>query len=351
MAPRRSEWSCPLCTLLNSWRDRRCAACDHEREEDPASAAADGSAEVPTAQQRQAELERDYATAAAATAATAQEPIRRPANWQPAGVFFCAPATAPGNATAWRQEPRLQVNRGAARVRAQESMPSYSLLPIHEVQPPQGNKHVIQQQQESYHDVQQQQGIYQEVLPQGNCHDQMRLPPPPSPSPAQEMPTYGEQYPSPDYGLESSRTQELEDAETQMPEAPSFSLLGDFTAVSAVSSSPPSWNIMGQINTSDTIQSAVEDDGTKSKLAQAGLDLSDSDEDTQPKRRHLRRLSDTGYDGPEDNPSSVSGQQWECHVCTESNSARVTECELCGTRRGNFACLSICPLSVIDSVF
>lgn len=309
MAPRRSEWSCPLCTLLNSWRDRRCVACDHEREEDASSAAID-SRDVSQAQQWQAELERDYATVAAATVSTALEPTHRPANWQPAGVFFSAPVSTSANATAWRQEPRLLVNRSAARGRSSEFIPPHCVFPGHGAQ-----------QQESY------------------CDQERPQLPEPSTSGTQETPAYSEHYPSPDYGMEPSRTQELEDAETQMPEAPSFSLLGPFPSAEAVSSSLSSWNIMDQINTSNTTELAVEHDATQSKLAQAGLDLSDSDEDTtqrQPKRRNLRRLSDATYDQSEDKSSAMGDQTWECHVCTEFNSAHLDRCELCGTLRGSF---------------
>lgn len=87
-----AEWSCPLCTLLNSWRDRRCAACDQERESPPAAAATAADDE------RDDDFEAEDATLAPPLAPT--HVLR--------GVFFSSAAATTGD---WRKEPRLTVNR------------------------------------------------------------------------------------------------------------------------------------------------------------------------------------------------------------------------------------------------
>ncbi|KAI9917080.1 hypothetical protein PsorP6_016851 [Peronosclerospora sorghi] len=88
------HWSCPLCTLLNTADDERCAACDNAR---------------PRAYDTQPSRSTE-----AMTAASSASHVRHTFRPTP-GVFFASFPSEQGGGSAWRHEPRLAVNRNCRK--------------------------------------------------------------------------------------------------------------------------------------------------------------------------------------------------------------------------------------------
>lgn len=324
---RPDEWSCPLCTLLNAWRDRHCAACDNER---PAAL----TPEVLAA----AEPERPTQE---------HKPPQQPPPQQTfvfrevSGVFFSSAPRSPAGAERWREEPRLRVNRR----RRSASVSSSG----------------------------------QEAAEHQRDADAALPPPPPWLTDRQQIiePAADLQAPvsaivggAAAFGLSTSDDTD-EDADV-----PSFNLLGPGMDMFSAASDPP---VPEERSTRDGLahdcpseehvvdlysletERAVppvpaysngfipasrvvvqEERAVEEKLASVGLDLSDSDsDDGEPNRlrRAKRPLTPVREDEQELRTSDPS---WECPVCTNFNGAHLSSCELCDTPKAQDNECAIC---------
>ncbi|KAF1318216.1 Flagellar radial spoke protein, partial [Globisporangium splendens] len=431
MASRRrrmatDEWSCSLCTLLNHWRDRRCAACDTAREQDPDDGGDDAAATGSTAASQIRSQEETPVAAAVTTASVATllvpvDTLR--------GVFFSsAPRAQTGTTTTaasgWREEPRLKVNRRLKRPLRQLTIqhattetsyaepmgvPSFSLLgnPIHAsetgVGMVNGQMTVVEdaslsERRQEYKQQQQNQPV---PLPPEEFHSFVE-PECPHGLPAQAITRMNEEegddemldedesqpcfqllgpgtamFPSmtasATAGASSDETEWRSDDSSNRAQnatsvddhiqhvAPSFNLIDissspplkpprpvhqteQHTTTTAV---PPEILRQGFVAAS-RIPISVDNDAVENKMAQAGLNLSDSEEEEDNNRSRRKKLRRNRIQSPEAEDdddefeyearttSSVAksvSATWECSVCTNFNSAELSRCELCETKR------------------
>ncbi|GLE11724.1 hypothetical protein PINS_up024311 [Pythium insidiosum] len=130
--------------------------------------------------------------------------------------------------------------------------------------------------------------------------------------------------------VESSPPHEAVDA------PPTFNLLGDATSFAPPPAPAPIDLAASEPEDDDAVEYVPPAPTTDAKLAQAGLDLSDSDDDSTMKRRLLRRKSRSDSDDqqvPTTTDSTPAQSTWECLVCTHFNSPSHSHCELCATSR------------------
>lgn len=429
------EWSCPLCTLLNHWRDRRCAACDQEREpqhtaDDDVSGHGDDEAE----QQPQQQVKRETAQAASSGAvapviATPLTPVRTLR-----GVFFSS-ATAIATTTAttqgasnWREEPRLKVNRrkrplalkSPAEAIKQDTGGSFGESQSTESQAP--NFSLLS----SFGAATPSDVAYAcaDIYPADSRNEQVVQQEQPVPLPPSDLQRFVQspQYPvatPPQFDEPPADHSMMLDEEEESQ--PCFQLLGPntvmFSAEATVAATPvdepehlpyavnnnnsssvrdplyrdtttvteyipPNFNVIDvsspparlpphnaerQRRTVEPIAPAVPksvlqqgfvaasrvplavegDNVVEAKLAQAGLDLSDSDSDENNSRRlprnKLRRNRIASPEPAEEEEEKKApavesnGGTWECPVCTNFNSCALIRCELCETKRGDVA--------------
>lgn len=434
------EWSCPLCTLLNHWRDRRCAACDQEREPQPTTVSDDnGHGEEGAAQQK---MKRETVAAASGVTApiigTPLAPVRTLR-----GVFFSSATTAAATTTQeannWRQEPRLKVNR-RKRPLALKTPTEANNRDTSQLSGSYGDSQSTETQAPNfsllgsfgglgaaadgdaacaYGDVHSSDSISERVVV---SEQQQQVPLPPldqqryvqSPSSKATTPPHDAEP------VDDSTVLDEED-ESQ----PCFQLLGPNTSMFAVEATisstpvdesehlqfpatasinnssirdvpfqdmtaateytPPSFNVIdvrspsarlpppaaecqrrtvkpvlpvipksvlqqGFVAASRISHAAEDDSVVEAKLAQAGLDLSDSDSDENNSssrrllRNKLRRnciVSPEPAAGSEEEEKkapavdSNRGGTWECPICTNFNSCALVRCELCDTKKGN----------------
>lgn len=436
-----AEWSCPLCTLLNHWRDRRCAACDQEREPQPTTGSDDnGHGEEETAQQQ---MKRETVHAAAASGVTAPiigtplAPVRTLR-----GVFFSSVTTAAAEATTqeasnWRQEPRLKVNR---RKR-----------PLALKTPTEANNRDTSQLSGSYGDSQSREtqapnfsllGSFgglsaaadgDAAYAYGGVHSSdsisERVVVPEQQQPVPLPPLDQQRYVQPPSSKATTPPHDTEPVgditvlDEEDESQPCFQLLGPNTEMFAVEATvsatpvdepehlqlpatasinnssirdvpfqdttaateymPPSFNVIDMISPSarlpppaaerqrrttkpvlpvipksvlqqgfvaaSRLSHAAEDDNVvEAKLAQAGLDLSDSDENSSSRRLLRNKMRRNRIASPEPAADSEEEEEkkapavdsngkgtWECPICTNFNSCALVRCELCDTKRGN----------------
>ncbi|KAF1313779.1 Zinc finger, ranbp2-type, partial [Globisporangium splendens] len=430
MASRRrrmatDEWSCSLCTLLNHWRDRRCAACDTAREQDPDdggddTAVTSSTAASQTRSQEETPVAASVTTASVVTLSVPVDTLR--------GVFFSSASRAQTGTTTtaasgWREEPRLKVNRRLKRPLRQLTIqhattetsyaepmgvPSFSLLgnPIHASETGVGMvngqmtavKDASLSERRQEYKQQQNQPV---PLPPEEFHSFVE-PECPHGLPAQavahvneeegddEMLDEDESQPcfqllgpgtamfpsvtaSATAGASSDETEWRNDDSSNRAQnatsaddhtqhvAPSFNLIDissspplkpprpvhqteQHTTTTAV---PPEILRQGFVAAS-RIPISVDNDAVEDKMAQAGLNLSDSEEEEDNNRSRRKKLRCNRIQSPEAEgddgefeyearttssaAKSVSAT-WECSVCTNFNSAELSRCELCETKR------------------
>ncbi|TMW62360.1 hypothetical protein Poli38472_009853 [Pythium oligandrum] len=361
------EWSCALCTLLNHWEDERCAACDQERP--PATQAAAQTPVDPTPTQQTSQY------------------------GQLVGVFFKAATPS----TAWRNEPRLRVNRrkrplqqqtsgrsdpprmmtpfasvheptrrllSVANDRAATRAGDYSTAETPRFDPPRISAATASDDRFKREDTTQARPSAANAQDtQHTCDSVMAEAPsfsllqPDSPHTSTSIPSNEEV----ERQIENENTPDERDP--PMVEAPSFSLLGsmDFATTTATEQentydtqehgaddavpSMPSFSLLGNLaseiapaSAPKLVSTRAENVDSQAKMAQAGLDLSDSDNDAvapRPLQRRKNRVSTT--------PPTEPDQQatWECPTCTHLNAKSSSRCELCEQGPGVWEC-SIC---------
>lgn len=419
MASRRrrmatDEWSCSLCTLLNHWRDRRCAACDTERERE------EGEDEEAAA-----------ATPAAphdATPAMLSEPVSTLR-----GVFFNSASSCTSRATSttdppthWRNEPRLQVNRRFKRPLRQLTVnsttssygdtsnpPSFSLLEKStnasevDVDIARHSAAVVDAYRSS-------------DLARVQTHQQNEQPVPLPPSEFQfHLEPPRTLVVSQATGHVQNKEEEMEEEEEESQ--PCFQLLGPETAMFPMLAAtpttatgnvemesrsdsnnqstntaslggfhyqptsdrsqhaPPAFNLIdmsssplprpkhqtedrttavpvsilqqGFVAASRVPVPAEDEQVIEDKMAQAGLNLSDSDDEEDNNHHQLpsqrkHRLHRNRIQSPQEDEDAYkattsevvsTSATWECPVCTNFNSNGLSRCELCDTKRGDSA--------------
>ncbi|KAE9006223.1 hypothetical protein PR003_g16939 [Phytophthora rubi] len=347
------DWSCPLCTLLNSADDDRCQACDNAR---PPAHLLEKSQppDVPTAAATGSEVQRMY----------------RPVS----GVFFSASVRAQGDsssAAAWRQEPRLVVNRRRGSWRRAEAVERES-----EQISRRSETGTAEQTTDS---TATERGLQQEI----KSADEVQK----SEDAVEPMVT--------------TEVQEEEEEEEETAMEPCFNLLGSGASVFAAAVVEDAVEGQCAIEEKESREEGVEADGDddvvsipsapkypgfmpaskvrieepliEDKLASAGLDLSDSDNDEEePKllRRDKHEVTDHSWEDKwvcqictnlndqsamecasctckryKDAPSILdtatgSDLKWACHICTNLNPPELTECDACYTDRRRNAPIS-----------
>ncbi|KAG3040402.1 hypothetical protein PC119_g1426 [Phytophthora cactorum] len=301
------EWSCPLCTLLNAAAEDRCAACDNVR---------------PPAHQ----LRNSQAPESSTGIATASEVqfVYRPS----AGVFF---SSLPRNqintdgVIAWRQEPRLVVNRRRGIRR----------------------KNVVVDAERKSEREQVETGTIEHNV---DSTATQRTGEQEATITAQLQATTDIVEPAMTMEKEEERQEEEEEEDTAMDmEEPCFNLLGSGACVFAA---PVVENVVENPCATDETKSRYESDEVdvdvevsspprypgfipaskvhieepkiEEKLASAGLDLSDS-EDEGYKPKLLSRQNDEKDESWED--------KWVCQICTNLNDQTAMECSSCSFKR------------------
>ncbi|KUF76649.1 hypothetical protein AM587_10014313 [Phytophthora nicotianae] len=298
------EWSCPLCTLLNAAAEDRCAACDNAR---------------PPVHQ----LRNSQSTEPSTASATASEVqfVYRPS----AGVFFSSlprNQSDPGATSAWRQEPRLKVNRRRGN-RRQNVVIEAERKP--------------QREQVDTGRIEQNAGstATQRIGDQDSQAETTVK----RPNDAVEPATMLEE--------EEERQEEAEEEDIAMEE-PCFNLLGSGTSVFTT---PVAENVVEDPCATDKTKSRdgsddmvedveisspprypgfipaskvrIEESKIEDKLASAGLDLSDSEnEDDNPKLL-----------GRQDETDNAWEDKWVCQICTNLNAQTAMECASCSCKR------------------
>ncbi|KAL4118704.1 hypothetical protein PRIC2_011029 [Phytophthora ramorum] len=345
-----ADWSCPLCTLLNAAADDHCAACDNAR--------------PPLHQLRNPQPPEPPATA---TTASSVQHVYRPA----VGVFFSSsvkPQGSSGSAATWRQEPRLTVNRRRGNRRQEATLE-------------------LENKQESARtetgdakQVTASIGTLRAVTAALKTTDAVE-------GSADAV----------DHWVETGKQEKLDEVEEEEEEEdtamdveePCFNLLG---MGASVFDAPVTDDTTEDQCTTDETKSREEgeevdaDDGDvvvvssparypgfmpaskvridepaiEKKLACAGLDLSDTD-DEEEKPKHLRRQKEDSWEDKwvcqlctnlndqtalecsscmckrykdTTRPSEMdTSSKWACHICTNLNPPELTECEACMTNR------------------
>ncbi|ETI40822.1 hypothetical protein F443_13874 [Phytophthora nicotianae P1569] len=298
------EWSCPLCTLLNAAAEDRCAACDNAR---------------PPVHQ----LRNSQSTEPSTASATASEVqfVYRPS----AGVFFSSlprNQSDPGATSAWRQEPRLKVNRRRGN-RRQNVVIEAERKP--------------QREQVDTGRIEQNAGstATQRIGDQDSQAETTVK----RPNDAVEPATMLEE--------EEERQEEAEEEDIAMEE-PCFNLLGSGTSVFTT---PVAENVVedpcatdktksrdGSVDMVEDVEISspprytgfipaskvrIEESKIEDKLASAGLDLSDSEnEDDNPKLL-----------GRQDETDNAWEDKWVCQICTNLNAQTAMECSSCSCKR------------------
>lgn len=302
---RPDEWSCPLCTLINAWRDRRCAACDNER---PATLDAPASAAP---------------APAPAQAQAAPPPALQLVYREAPGVFF----RSEGCGAAWARESRLAVNR-----RPRKRAGQWSGTNAYVQAPP-----VLQSDREGS----------EVTADSGGRHT-------------------AESEAKPPVTLRAaSASQELEEVDV-----PCFNLLGPSMGMfGGAAVDPPSvepQDVNNQVIDVDMDNGAgssvvsiedrrmtdrpvgfipasrvLQEAAIEEKLTSAGLDLSDSDDDSDSGATRLRQKN-RPLSPVREADSETSGPSWECPVCTNFNAQWLTSCDLCDTPKAQDDECSIC---------
>lgn len=288
MARDGGEWSCPLCTLLNNWRDRRCAACDNAR---PASA------------------KKPEKAPAAASVASGVQPVSSTPTLSfvyrdVPGAFFSSAAPSNGRpaASSWRQEKRLTVNRRSFKRSAATST---------------GTTNVPDRRQ-----------LDRPILPEAAST--------PAATAAETVENEADDdVEIPCFNLLGPGMAIFSDADAAPPASAANEEIGsrapsggdDIVDIPSSPDSPRTTRISdgaGFVPARDALQERAID----AKLASAGLDLSDSNEDSDSGSHRLRRKKRSL--SPVNRGTS---DQWECEVCTNFNSSALTKCDLCDHER------------------
>jgi len=297
------QWSCPLCTLLNAAADDRCMACDNAR---------------PPAEK----LRKYQPPIAPAGAATTSNVFRHTS-----GVFFSSlpqGQVESGATTAWRQEPRLVVNRRRGykwrkAIADEEKVESEQV----ETGALGQNLGFTRTERDAEQDTEANGAVQRKDI-------------------AVEATEVTEQ---------TQERQEEEDTALDVEE-PCFNLLGSGAAVFAA---PEQEHVLEDPCPTDETKSrdgseevdfgldqeqeveaveppprypgfmpaskvVVDEPAIENKLASAGLDLSDSDDEEGPKT--LRRAKDDSWE-----------DKWVCHICTNMNDQIALECTSCMCKR------------------
>lgn len=424
------EWSCPLCTLLNHWRDRRCAACDQERETQPTN---DGDNDIGSEDDQEQQSVNSATSQVASSGAagvgsivsTVLAPVRTLR-----GVFFSSASTAAAitaDMSNWRQEPRLKVNRRkrplalkAPAVTFQQDtsqlsalgesqstesqVPSFSLLGSFGA-----TAAAAADTAYAYDDVQSSDNSSEQVVQQEPQQvnqsvpvvppEQQRYVPPPhddEPSTHDSMMLDEEDASQPCFQLLGPNTAMFSVAATPVDEpdlplpAKNSNSIRDIPyreTTAAAEYEPPSFSMIDVCSppprlrpppaaAADRLRRSVEpitpvvpksilqqgfvaasripiaedDNVVEAKLAQAGLDLSDSEDEnnnssSRLSRTKLRRnrigspepAADDEEEEDENKAPVDSGRgTWECAICTNFNSYALARCELCDTKRGTY---------------
>ncbi|KAG1706869.1 hypothetical protein DVH05_027718 [Phytophthora capsici] len=298
------EWSCPLCTLLNTPKDDRCAACNNAR--------------PPVDQLRKAQPS-ERSTANATTSEV--QHIYRPAS----GVFFSSLPiiqSDSGAVNTWKQEPRLAVNRQRG-IRRRNAVINV-------------NTRVSGEQVEKSFDGR---TTGSTVVDAAKKEDAKVIAQVPSATVT--------------VGLrEQAEEKQEEDEEDTGIEEPSFNLLGFGASVFVAQPVPDAVEDQCAANETKNREKSeelcssdddmevlspppkypgfmpaskvlVEETKIEEKLASAGLDLSDSEDEDEPKM--LRRRSEDKDNSWED--------KWVCQICRNLNDQTALECSICKCNR------------------
>lgn len=306
------NWSCPLCTLLNTSEDDRCAACDNAR--------------PPAHQTRKSQL--PEASVVVATAPEVQH-IFRPT----AGVFFSSlprDKRDSGDTAAWRQEVRLVVNRRRGNWRRNVASDQERKVESERVE--------TGSAEQNAGSTATHRGGEQET----KAADAMQI----SSDDVESMVTMEKKV---------ERQDEVEEEEEETAtdvDEPCFNLLGSGASVFAVptmdnavedpcaTDETKSRDGSEEVDTNDDVvvvsspprypgfmpasKIRFEEPAIDEKLASAGLDLSDSEEE-EKEPHQLRQRKDEKEDSWED--------KWVCQICTNLNDQTEMECSSCKCKR------------------
>ncbi|KAG6595930.1 Zinc finger, RanBP2-type [Phytophthora cinnamomi] len=312
-----TDWSCPMCTLLNSAEDDRCQACDNAR--------------PPSHLLKKSQPPDSPAVAAIASEAQC---MYRPAS----GVFFSSSARPQGDSStnsSWRQEPRLVVNRRRGVWRQKEAAERERDQERHREE-----TGTAEQTAGSRATERREEQEVKAANAGGKTTD------------AVEPMVTAEQQ-------EEEEQEEDEEEETAME--PCFNLLGTGASVFAApvveddvedavedqcatvktKSREDSGEVDGDDDDDDDVvpvspppkypgfmpasRVLIEEPLIEEKLASAGLDLSDS-EDEEDKPKQLRRKNNGEQDDSWED-------KWVCQICTNLNAQSSMECSSCMVKR------------------
>lgn len=375
-----AEWSCALCTLLNSWRDRRCAACDQEREPLPSSLATVRDDAFGAFDSAAPLASSDGHTAATASALAL---VR--------GVLFRSAAV--GTTGDWRSEPRLTINRRKRPLHHQvtattpsafnatqlqhdrpgaEEQPSFSLF--HGDASAHGwtaaadesltyQRPVDQHSRPAQAVVDASQSRHTACSALSDDEDEASQPNFQLLGPGVSLfPALDNSSPVATTTVDDpllSRSHVTSTIPYQDPQQPSQESVQPSFELIDVSSEPtqplpvvPKSVLQQGFVAARRVSTASNEPTVEEKLARAGLDLNESDSDYSSQRRRpgqrnkLRRNivesppiaannnSNNMNDDDDEEEKAPAPATWECSICTNFNSVSLERCELCDTKRG-----------------